>query len=223
MVPVKIECDCGQHYAFDVEPVNGRMPTAIACPGCGVDGTSAANERIAQHLGQTAVAVAPPVVAVAPPASGGLRVSTAAHTETPTTSAEAIRAKGALVASQFGLVSREQAETEAKAKISWGEAPDAVIQYLMMQSFSYEEASVLVSDLIKVRLADVRKKGISKVLLGLGMMCVPVVAWSVNMMMISFIIMSMCVGIGVWGFFKIITGIFTIAAPKMESGDVAEN
>ena len=82
---------------------------------------------------------------------------------------------------------------------------------------------MLVSDLIKVRLADVRKKGIGKVLLGLGMMCVPVVAWSVNMMMISFIIMSMCVGIDVWGFFKIITGIFTIAAPKMESGDVAEN
>jgi hypothetical protein len=31
MVPIKIQCGCGQKYAFDVEPVGGRMassPTA---------------------------------------------------------------------------------------------------------------------------------------------------------------------------------------------------
>src|SRR5215469_1285746 len=51
MVPIKIECECGQNYAFDVEPLNGRMPTRVACPTCGADGTTTANDTIARHLG----------------------------------------------------------------------------------------------------------------------------------------------------------------------------
>src|SRR5579862_8983119 len=49
-VPVKIVCSCGQKYAFDVYPLNGRMPSPIKCPVCGVDGTSVANEIIAIAL-----------------------------------------------------------------------------------------------------------------------------------------------------------------------------
>ena len=49
-VPVKIICSCGQKYAFDVYPLNGRMPSPIKCPVCGVDGTSVANEIIAIAL-----------------------------------------------------------------------------------------------------------------------------------------------------------------------------
>jgi hypothetical protein len=55
-VPVKIVCSCGQKYAFDVYPLNGRMPSSIRCPVCGVDGTATANEAIAHAL----QAVAPP-------------------------------------------------------------------------------------------------------------------------------------------------------------------
>jgi len=65
MIPVKIQCGCGQRYAFDVEPVNGQMPTTVACPTCGTDGTAAANECIAQAL------AAQP----APPSAGGLRLN----------------------------------------------------------------------------------------------------------------------------------------------------
>jgi len=75
MVPVKIECGCGQHYAFDVDPVNGRMPTSVACPECGMDGTDAANDGIAQYLaaqstpasGTTLQVVAAPPAPSAPP------------------------------------------------------------------------------------------------------------------------------------------------------------
>ncbi len=59
MIPIKIECGCGQRYAFDVEPVNGFMPSAVACPTCGVDGTSAANELIARTV--VAEPEAPPI------------------------------------------------------------------------------------------------------------------------------------------------------------------
>ena len=51
MITVKIECRCGQHYTFEVEPVNGRMPNPIFCPVCTADGTLAANEQIAKVLG----------------------------------------------------------------------------------------------------------------------------------------------------------------------------
>jgi len=43
-IAIKIECECGQHYAFDIEPINGQMPAPVACPVCGADGTAAANE-----------------------------------------------------------------------------------------------------------------------------------------------------------------------------------
>jgi hypothetical protein len=50
MIPIKIQCGCGQKYVFDVEPAGGRMAYAVQCPACGVDGTAAANQVIAQHL-----------------------------------------------------------------------------------------------------------------------------------------------------------------------------
>jgi hypothetical protein len=75
MVPVKIQCGCGQKYAFDVEPVNGRMSTTVACPICGTDGTAAANDAIAMALSTQAQA-APPAVrttVAAPPAATSVR------------------------------------------------------------------------------------------------------------------------------------------------------
>ena len=76
MIAVKVQCGCGQRYAFDVEPVNGGMPSPIACPVCGADGTAAANQIIAQALpAQPAPAPAAatklrmPVAASAPPAT----------------------------------------------------------------------------------------------------------------------------------------------------------
>jgi hypothetical protein len=60
---VKVQCPCETRYAFDVEPVNGRMPVRVNCPGCGADGTDLANEVIRQKLAATATAV--PTVAAA--------------------------------------------------------------------------------------------------------------------------------------------------------------
>ena len=51
---VKIQCPCETHFAFDVEPVNGRMPVRVNCPGCGADQTELANEVIRQKLASAA-------------------------------------------------------------------------------------------------------------------------------------------------------------------------
>ena len=50
MILIKIICDCGQKYAFDVQPVDGRMPVTVNCPVCRRDGTAAANESIRKIL-----------------------------------------------------------------------------------------------------------------------------------------------------------------------------
>lgn len=68
MIPIKIQCGCGQHYAFNAEPVNGRMSSTVACPGCGADGTATANEFV------TRVLAAQPAVA----SLGGMRIQSAA-------------------------------------------------------------------------------------------------------------------------------------------------
>ncbi|HXC35687.1 MAG TPA: hypothetical protein VNV43_07410 [Candidatus Acidoferrales bacterium] len=71
---LKVACDCGQKYKFDVDPVEGRMPFAVNCPTCGVDGTPAANQLLAQHV--ALVPTAPLTVAEpAPAAAGGLRIN----------------------------------------------------------------------------------------------------------------------------------------------------
>ncbi len=50
MMELKVQCDCGQKYKFDVEPVNGRMPFTVACPVCGADGTGKANAILQQSV-----------------------------------------------------------------------------------------------------------------------------------------------------------------------------
>src|ERR1041385_6460543 len=49
MIPIKIECNCGQKYAFEIEPLDGRMPSRVSCPVCGADGNAAAIEQITLH------------------------------------------------------------------------------------------------------------------------------------------------------------------------------
>ncbi len=73
---LKILCDCGQNYAFDVEPVAGQMPCFINCPSCGKDGTATANSVLAQT---------PEIPTIEPKLSGGpLRVAFSQPTTQPT-------------------------------------------------------------------------------------------------------------------------------------------
>jgi hypothetical protein len=79
---VKVQCNCGQAYAFDVEPVNGAMPCGVNCPACGVDGTQLANQAILESQFTPPPTSAPPV--------SGLRINRpAAPTAAPDAPASA--------------------------------------------------------------------------------------------------------------------------------------
>lgn len=81
MMELKIICQCGQKYKFDVEPVNGRMPFTVKCPICGLDGTGSANTMLAARMAAPpapVMASAPaPVSAAPPPLPAGLRPAVA--------------------------------------------------------------------------------------------------------------------------------------------------
>jgi hypothetical protein len=206
MIPIKIQCSCGQHYAFEIEPVNGRMPSSVACPACGADGTDAANEII----GQSPITIAP--------AHTPLRVSTHAASTQAGAAAQPRRPTG------VPQMNHEQALHEAKAKILWGDSPLQVKAYLASQGFSREEATELVDELFAERAATIRGNGIMKIITGACLICLP----------IAFYIVSMLIGIlylypfaatimaGIWGMWQVIKGISMLVAPKSEEGDVSE-
>ena len=75
MTSVKVECDCGQRYAFDVEPVHGRMPAPVACPTCGADGTAKANAILAQMPVAVSRAITPLAVSLAIAAPAAVAVA----------------------------------------------------------------------------------------------------------------------------------------------------
>lgn len=204
MVSVKIECGCGQRYVFDVEPVNGRMASRVACPVCGADGTAAANSVIAAKLSPPVAPPAGPSRAAAEPVSAsvpaGVRVN----------------------ARVLGLVDREAAASEARAKISWGDSREEVIRFLMLQGYAGEEAAELVRGFFRERLVALRVKGVRKIVLGLALMCVPVIAWFAHLALISLKLMGAAIGAGLWGAWLVLNGVILVAAPRMESGDVAE-
>jgi len=213
MVPIKIECGCGQHYAFDAEPVNGRLASTVACPTCGADGTDAANAVIARHQPPSLV----PAETLPPP-----RLVKLAATESSTA---AVPAGVKVSATALGLVDRETAATQARAKISWGDSPEEVTRYLMLQGYSVPEAQELVAELFQERLVDLRKKGVRKIIVGSGMMCVPVIEYLafVSIGIIFLKAMALGVMVGLWGAWQLLNGILLIVAPKMESGDVASD
>jgi hypothetical protein len=81
MIPIELQCGCGQRYAFDAEPVDGQMGVAIACPTCGLDGTEAANQVISQALAAQATP---------PPSAMKLRMAPAPAVAEPVGRAEVI-------------------------------------------------------------------------------------------------------------------------------------
>jgi hypothetical protein len=214
MIPIKIQCACGQRYAFEVEAVGGRMPSAVACPVCGVDGTDAANAVIAQTM---------PPPAAAP--VDGMRLRTAAPAPSvrlATTATPGPASRGPV--SNLPRTDRTQAEQEARAKVSWGDPPEAVTSFLMIQGMSYEEASALVQSMFKERAAAIRRNGFKKLAVGIALMCVPLVALAIftSLGFIFLKLFAITIMIGVWGAWQFLKALFMILAPKSEPGDVAE-
>ena len=121
-------------------------------------------------------------------------------------------------------VNRTQAEHEARAKIFWGDEPQAVFTYLLGQGISYEEAQTLVDSMLEERVLALRGIGFRKILKGAALMAVPVftLILFMNSPIFPIKVFGVSVAVGLWGAWKVMKGAFLFFAPKGESGDVAE-
>jgi hypothetical protein len=212
MIPIKIQCECGQRYAFDVEPVNGRMTSPVACPSCGADGVIATNAIIAQSAQPQPAAVPEPTVR--------LQVAAPASIIQPASSAPAPRRGAPLT----GQVDPAKAEVEARSKIFWGDEPKDAVKFLMMNGFNHEDATVSVRAMFKERATALQGIGIKKIMTGIALMAVPVVAILIfayfHAAFIS--LLALAIAVGLWGAWMFLRGSIMLLFPKSESGDVSD-
>jgi hypothetical protein len=218
MVPVKIECECGQNYAFDVEPVNSRMPTAVTCPSCGADGTAAANDYIAQQLqlAQPApVAAATATAAVSAP-TAPVRLGIARP------QAQAGAAAGPLALDDAG---RAKVVQEARTKMMiGGDSTEQVVAFLKVKGFDPAEAMELARGFYQERASLVRTNGVKKMIVGLVLVAVPFVIWYLYKAAGHYRIRRLfwAYGVGIFGGYLFVSGIIMILAPKSEKGAVVK-
>lgn len=242
IVPIKIHCGCGQRYAFEVEPVGGRMPGAVTCPKCGVDGTSAANVVLEQQFpAQPAVAIPTPQRVTVPQAgASSMRVGA------PPLPATAMQANGNGSAVRFssqqpaaaappvsapvekkrlpGQLEPERAAAEARSKVMWGDDPGEISKFLMGHGFSIDEAKETLAPFLIERTQAVRTAGTRKIFIGIGMICVPIVTL-ISFFMSGFFeikILGGTIAIGLWGLTKVLSGTLMVLSPKSEKGDIAD-
>src|SRR5262245_27719317 len=74
-------------------------------------------------------------------------------------------------------LNRDQVESEARAKVIWGDDPDLILNQLRINGFSDDEALAIVQDALAERLASVRGIGFRKIMTGVALIAIPVVAW----------------------------------------------
>jgi hypothetical protein len=239
-VPIKLQCGCGQRYSFDVEPISNRMPTAVACPSCGADGTVAANAILAQRVQPQAVIAVPapvPVAAVTTPggvsamqiaaaASSVHRVSQAAVVRVvPTQTAPSAPVSAPVERKKLpGQMEPDRAQKEARSKILWGDEPAEVTRFLMSQGFSADEADDTIAPVLAERADAIRKAGTGKLFSGIGMIMVPIVTFLVMLSAgyLNIKILGVTVAIGLWGLSRGISGAIMLISPKSEKGDVGD-
>lgn len=125
---------------------------------------------------------------------------------------------------RLGLVDRTQAEHEARAKAMWGDTKEQIVSYLMIQGFSAPEANELATNLFKERAAAVRSNGIGKIIKGIGLMCVPIIALLIflSLGIIPMKLFAVTIMIGLYGLYLFVKGALMAVAPKSEGGDVAD-
>jgi hypothetical protein len=238
MIAVKIQCNCGQKYAFDVEPIGNSLPAPVACPVCGADGTGMANQFIAQRLtmpaspalpvnAAAAVRVAAPAQAVA----AAVRVAAPAQNGPPSGPPTAPPTVAPVRAASYSPPTPrlpgqdpERAKGEARSKILWGDDPKQVIMFLRGNGYSPQEATEIVNEFVAERVKTVRAEGLAKVIRGGALMFVPVFAL-IGFLKYRFFpvqVLGVAMMIGCYGFYLLIKGLFMMIAPKSEGGDVAD-
>jgi hypothetical protein len=145
---IKVQCECGQRFAFEVEPENGRMPTEVACPSCGLDATARANAIIQAKIEGanvgTGLNTGTPKLRLSRPAEPEpVPVTTAPSAHASRASAPASRTPAAsgLSPTLQAMIEREERRTLIEAsdqpRIGWGIAGAVIGGIIGMTGWYY--------------------------------------------------------------------------------------
>jgi hypothetical protein len=111
---------------------------------------------------------------------------------------------------------------EARAKIFWGDPPQEVLKFLLINNVPRQEAMEIIRELTHERVVQMRKNGLIKIFTGILMVCVPIGGWFGGMAMLSIKLFAVMIMLGLWGAYRVLKGTFMVVAPKAQQGDVSE-
>ena len=110
-------------------------------------------------------------------------------------------------------------DDEARARITWGEPPERVLEYLRTTGWGETDASALVARLQRERAAQVRCEGIVKMLSGVGLFAAGLVVFDLGVSMTwLFGGGAICLG----GVAKATQGVFMLLVPQTDKGDLSD-
>jgi hypothetical protein len=127
-----------------------------------------------------------------------------------------------------GSTYRERAETEARARIFWGDQRDDVVRHLTDNGVAHEEAGGIVESFVHERADTIRKMGMKKLLIGgalVGALFTPWFAICIithRFFMPPLMIACLPGSVGVYGAFSLLKGAQLYLMPDSEMGDIAE-
>lgn len=121
-------------------------------------------------------------------------------------------------------IDRNRVETEARAKILWGDSREEVIAFMVVAGIDRPEATEYVDEVLKERLQAIRGAGLRRFLIGIPLTCVPFVAWFGFLAIHRIYVWPLALTImaGLYGIWSLITGLMMFISPKSESGNAAE-
>src|SRR5215467_2336762 len=119
---------------------------------------------------------------------------------------------------------KEQLQSEARAKIFWGESKENVTTYLQSQGLRDEEIRPLLESILEERAASVRSSARKNILLGIGLILVPIITYVVLLQSPIFPIkvFAATVLVGLIGGWKLVQGILHLSNPNLQKSDLSE-
>jgi hypothetical protein len=114
-------------------------------------------------------------------------------------------------------------ESEARAKIFWGESAEEVGAYLQSVGIAQAEAQTMINAILLERNEAVRAKGRRKILLGALLIPVPIIAYFLFAQMTIFPIkmFGVAMAIGLFGLWKLVDGLINVLSPQTDKSDLS--
>jgi hypothetical protein len=118
---------------------------------------------------------------------------------------------------------------EARARITWGDEPVSVHDFLTEGGMPATDADIMIRDLMLERHAEIRRMGKRDVLIGVALMSIAGIFFYLikpsngHIFRVSYFKVVGLFGLaGAYGFWRLINGIIRLLRPKLEQGAISD-